>query len=94
VTDESEVPEFDPRSQLDLSMTNYDQSIDDGLAEALQASEEVFTAHYGSNFCGTVWFADGKFWEAVYVFHELQQVISAESLPDLMKAVNDKYGWG
>lgn len=81
------------KREIDLGMSNFDGSIDEGLSEALQAEpDEVFGRHAGWNFNGKVWFQDGKFHEEVWVFGSLQQVISADTLSDLMEEVCAEYG--
>lgn len=79
--------------ELDFEMTNFDGSIDKGFAEALQLKpERVFGRHHGWNFCGVVWFGDGQFHEAVYAYNCQREIISTDTLPKLMKAVNAIYG--
>ena len=79
---------------IELGMTNFDGSIDRGLAEALQAEPaRVRAIHAGWDFCGRVWFEGGKFHEEVSVYCVLQKVITAETLPDLMEAVCKEFGY-
>jgi hypothetical protein len=79
---------------IDLGMSNFDHSIDDGFAEALQAEPAlIYGTHAAWNFHGRVWFADGQFHEEVWVYHEIRDRFSAATLEDLMKLVNDEYGW-
>lgn len=75
-----------------LEITNYDHSISDGLADQLR-SGEFFCYHSALNFQGQVWFEDGLFHEQVWVFHRLRETVSADSLEELMRVVNDAYGW-
>jgi len=80
--------------EIELGMTNFDGSIDDGLAEALQAEPACVCApHFGWNFCGRVWFEGGKFHEEVFVYCVPQKVITAETLHDLMGAVCEEFGY-
>lgn len=79
--------------EIDLSMTNLDHSVDDGMAEAL-TGRPVFGRHAGWEFNGLVWWAAGRFHEAVYRFHEFRAVYAADTLEDLMRVVNDEWGWG
>lgn len=79
--------------EINLGMSNFDGSIDDGMAEALRAQPgKVFGCHYGWNFNGSVYFYDGMFHEEVWVYGSPRETISANSLPELMDAVCDKYG--
>ena len=75
----------------DPCMSNFDHRIDEGFAEAMQVGGRGY--HYAWDFCGEVWWENGKFCEEVWVNHVLQEVISADTLRALMKTVNNKYGW-
>ncbi len=74
-------------------MSNFDHSIDEDLEEYLVNGGEEAT-HAAWDFNGKLWYKDGLFYEEVWVYHVPQETISASTLPDLMKVVNDKYGWG
>lgn len=76
---------------LDMEMTNFGHSIDDGFEERLR-DENCWGNHHAWNFCGDVWFEDGKFHENVYQYHVFQSELEAETLEELMKLVNAKYG--
>jgi hypothetical protein len=73
-------------------MTNFDHSIDEELEEYLIKGGDR-ARHNGWNFCGFLSYEDGLFAEEVYVEHICQEIITASTLPDLMKKVNDEYGW-
>ena len=80
-------------TELDIGMTNFDHSIDDGLADALKAKAgEVYAQYAGYNFCGYVYFEDTKFQCDVWVYNTKRETISKESLPAIMESVSDKYG--
>jgi hypothetical protein len=72
-------------------MSNFDHTIDPGFEEALRRGD-CWGRHAGWNFNGQVWFADGMFYEEVWVYRVPQEVISAPTLEELMDAVNDEYG--
>ena len=83
----------DSMEEIELGMTNFDGSIDEGFAEALQARPgEVFGRHAGWNFNGKVFFLDDRFHEQVWVFGTPRKVISADTLPDLMREVCVQFG--
>lgn len=74
-------------------MSNFDHSIDTGLAEALQARPgKVFGRHAGWNFNGRVFFSDGRFHEEVWVYGSPRETVSADTLPELMEEVCYRYG--
>lgn len=82
----------DYQEEHNLEMSNFDHSIDDGLSERLQ-EEKCFARHSGWEFNGLVWFEDNQFHEEVWRYRVYQETINANTLPELMKMVNDKYGW-
>jgi hypothetical protein len=78
-------------AEVEFGMTNFDYTIDEGMEEALRAGN-VYGRHAAYNFNGLVFFRDGKFHEEVWVYHAPTEVVSADSLSELMRAVNEKYG--
>ena len=79
--------------EIDLGMTNFDHHIDEGFETALRAAPtKVFGRHAGWDFNGLVWFNGEGFTEEVWVYHVPRERISAASLTELMKLVNDAYG--
>jgi hypothetical protein len=79
------------RTEIELGMSNCDNSIDEGLDEALR-SGNVFGRHAGWNFNGLVYFEDGLFREEVYRYGSLRKVVSAPTLRELMDEVNSQFG--
>jgi len=80
-----------PEKEIELEMSNFDHTIDPGFAEALQ-KEKCFGHHAAYNFNGLVWW-DNCYHEEVWIFHQPIKVISANTLEELMKEVNDEFGW-
>lgn len=74
-----------------FSMTNFDNTIDDGMEAALKAGFR--SEHSAYDFHGDVWYQDGKFYEIIMVYHEAQGVFSASTLRELMIEVNEQFGW-
>lgn len=83
------LPEFRPPA----AMSNFDQSIDPGLEDALRAGMKG--RHAAQEFNGLVWLdgRTGLFCEAVRRYHEIVAVHAAATLEDLMREVNDEHGW-
>lgn len=78
----------------DLGMSNFDHLVDDGFAEILKKNEgKMWGNHTAWNFCGDVWYENGKFHEQVNVYHVLKGEYEAETLEELMEVVNNIYGW-
>jgi hypothetical protein len=77
-----------------FDMTNYDHEIEDGMLEALTENQgKVYGNHCGYNFCGYVYYHDGKFHEEVMRYGIHVGTMSADSLDELMTVVNNEYGW-
>jgi hypothetical protein len=74
-------------------MSNFDHSADDGLEADLRAGMRA--AHQAWNFNGMVWYDEkaGLFYEAVRVYGVVEAVIGRPSLDELMRDVNDQFGW-
>lgn len=80
--------------EIDLVMSNFDLTVDDGMAAALMAEPvDLFGRHAGLNFNGIVYFRDGKFHEQVWVYGTPRETISSNTLEELMIEVNSAYGW-
>ena len=83
----------DTMTEIDLGMSNLDQTIDEGLAEALKkAPNEVLAQYAGWNFCGYVWFDGSQFVCQVWVHKSPQVEIKADTLENIMTSVSEKYG--
>lgn len=81
-------------NEIDLGMSNFDGSIDNGFKDALLASpNEVFGRHAGWNFNGRVYFDGDQFCEDVWVYGSHVKTIKADSLSDLMEDVNSEFGY-
>jgi hypothetical protein len=74
-------------------MTNLDCSVDPGLEEHLR--DGGTGSHWAWDFNGTLRYDPEKneFTEEVFVRHASQGTRSAPTLEDLMRVVNDEFGW-
>jgi hypothetical protein len=92
-TDAVEVPDFSPVEEWGgfAGISNCDFSIDDGCEEALRGGR--WTRYAGWNFNGRCWFNGNKFHCQVWRYGTPLEVISADTLKDLMHAVSDVYGY-
>lgn len=87
-SDMRELEQFDPSG-----MSNFDHSIEDGFEEALRAEpNKVFGRHAGWNFNSKVWFDGEQFRGEVWVYRVPQEILTADSLQELMDATNERYG--
>lgn len=79
-------------TEIELGMTNFDHSIDDGLETALKAGK-VYGSHAGREFYGAVYWREGEFHEDVRRYGAFVGSFSAPTLKELMATVNDEWGW-
>ena len=85
-----ENPEY---KRLDLGMSNFDHSIDQGLEEALQEGKS-YAKYNGWNFCGDVYWdkKEQKYICEVCQYHEWVETIKADNLKEIMEKVSEYYG--
>lgn len=72
-------------------MTNFDHSIEPGFEEALR--EGKYGNYAGWDFHGTVWFDGKQFCCEVWRYGSPMEVLRADTLPELMVEVSEKYGY-
>jgi len=85
--------QLDHLELLDIGLSNFDHSIDEGLEEALKAKlAKVYAQHSAWNFCGYVWFENNTFHEQIWRYNSPVAEMEADSLEALMEAVNSEYG--
>lgn len=85
-------PDWPALSWLTPVMTNYDYTIDEGIAERLRRGG-LCASHHGRDFTSLVWFAADRWHERVKVHGVVRGSYSADTLQELMKIVNDEHGW-
>jgi hypothetical protein len=79
--------------EIDYAMSNFDHSIDAGMADALKAQPgEVHGRHAAWNFNSLVYYLNGKFHAEVYQYRSFTDHIVADTLEELMQESNEKYG--
>lgn len=78
---------------LEETYSNFDCEMPDGVEAALRTGK-VSMDHPAWDHWGVVWFADGRFHEMVKQYQAHVETVSADRLDDLVREVNDRYGWG
>lgn len=73
-------------------MSNFDHSIDRKVEEAIKG-KPYYAQYSGWNFCGYVWWENEKWHCEVWTYGSMDDVISANTLDDIMTEVSDKYGY-
>lgn len=71
---------------------------DDGGGVNVRVAERMLVeqrlAEFTSRFFhATCWYTDGRFYAAVCIYHEHVATLSADTAADLLRVVNDAYGW-
>lgn len=85
------VSSMNDRTEIELGMSNFDGSIDEGFADALKAGH-VFGRHAAWNFNASVWWNGDKFESEVWIYGSPVCRFQADTLEDLMRMANDEYG--
>lgn len=81
--------------QTQTLMSNFDHTIDRDVAKELKAKPaKLCGQHSAWDFCGYVWFENGKWYEEVWVCKAPKAIFTADTLEDLMSEVNSEYGSG
>ena len=78
--------------QIREVMTTFDNSID--YSVAAQPQNGKFYAQYsGWNFCGSVWWNEGRWACEVWVYLAYVKTVIDETLEGIMQQVSDTNGW-
>ena len=78
--------------EIDLGMSNFDNSIDKNFKEAI-VDKEYFGRHAAWNFTGFVYHKDGQFHEDIWQYNSYCKTKSAVTLKELMEDVNEEFGY-
>jgi hypothetical protein len=82
------------RRLLSLSMSNLDQSIDAGLAEALMSNPEACAQYSAWNFCAYVWVetGDDHFTCEVWIGNAPIKTLRCPDLETIMAEASQEFG--
>lgn len=76
-----------------ILVCNYEgEGVNERVAQRLP-TEQRLAEFAARNFHGICWYADGRFHAAVCQFHVHVATLSADTPDELMRVVNDAYGW-
>lgn len=79
----------------DSVYSNFDHILDEEVKEQLIKNEGKLCAQHAAwNFCGYIWFSDGKFHEEVWEYKSPIDVLEDEDLESLIDEANGRYGYG
>ena len=76
----------------DEIMSNFDMKINEETALAIK-NKKLFSRYAGWNFNGKVFWLNNQWNCEVWVYGSPQQIISADTLKELMTDVSDEYGY-
>ena len=79
--------------ELPTLMSNFDNKIEEAIAEKLRTTQKVFAQYAGWNFCGYVWWGmeEQTFFCEIWVFGEPVEIIRG-TLQEIMDEASNKYG--
>lgn len=79
---------------IDTVMSNFDRGVEPGTDDRLKA-EDVFGFYAGWDFNGRVWWdrEAATYHCEVWRYGSPLEVLSAETLPEVMRVVSDVYGY-
>ena len=78
---------------LEHTISNFDGGkVADGIEERLRAGG-CYAEHPAWDHWGAIWFADGQFHERVMQYRAHVATVSNDNLTELVRKVNDTYGW-
>lgn len=82
---------FDSDKEADVSMSNFDHTVDAGMEKVLKSG--MWGRHAGWNFNARVRWDGERFHSQVWRFQRKVGDYYADTLEDLMAQVNDIFGW-
>lgn len=83
-----------PESYTEFSegvMSNFDHDIDEKVAEAIK-DRPLYAQYAGWNFCGYVWWQNGKWCCEVWTYGSWCKTFVADTLSEIMSDVSSEYG--
>ena len=72
-------------------MSNFDHAIDEKVAEAIK-DKPLYAQYAGWNFCGYVWWQNGKWCCEVWTYGSWFETFVADTLSEIMSDVSSEYG--
>jgi hypothetical protein len=87
----SKPPNYYPESVY----SNSDHELDNSVVELLKTDPELHAQHAAWDFCGYIWWdPEGERWiEEVWVYQVRQKSFSNVDIEDMIREVNDEFGW-
>lgn len=76
----------------DTVYSNFDHKLDKSIEATLQDNPTVYASHTGWDFCGHVWYSNGKWYEEVWRYRSVVETIIGLSIMEVIKETNEKYG--
>lgn len=81
-----------PKLTIIDCLCNFDHSIEPGSEEKLRSGKYVGW-YTGWNFCGRVWYENGKFYCQVRRYHSHIATLESKTLAGIMDVVSEKFGY-
>lgn len=77
---------------LDSVYSNSNHELDEQVMDQLRHEPGTCASHTAWDFCGWVWYQDGRWHEQVHQYLEVVDERSAENLRELIDGVNAHFG--
>jgi hypothetical protein len=83
------------RTEISESIaSNFDHEWDRDVAERLKTDQTIVAGYPAWNFYGFVWW-DGEHYQCLVMqYNSPVELIEADTIPEIMEAVSEKYGYG
>jgi len=74
--------------------SNFDHKLNTPLVQELVVKEgKAYSLHPAQNFCGYIWFENGKFHEQIWQYRSLIEELEDEDIQALIDEANSRYGY-
>ena len=81
-----------PEKETERIYSNFDHELNKESKEFLQTHPDYFARHAAWNFNGLVWFSKGKWYEEIWIYHSIEEVLSGDTAEEVIRQANDEYG--
>ena len=87
------VSQINNRKEIEIGMSNFDHSIDEGLALKLKENPMSYALYTAWNFCGRVWYENNEFRCEIWLHGSPVNIIHADTLESIMEIACNTYGY-
>ncbi len=70
--------------------SNFDHQLEPGAEALLQSGEKG--SHSAWEFWGTLWYADGCYFEEIECYHQVMETLQSDTLMGVIQQANERWG--